>query len=339
MRKNNRVSSKDVAREAGVSQATVSYVLNNNPNVKIRPETREDVLRAAKKLNYHVNYIARNMRLRRSGSIGIVTNTKISNHVFMETLEGIKDTLDERSYSLTVCFGDYDDIHDAEFIKYYYSNLVDGLIFVFCDLKDEDVKYLEENSIPHVTVNANTLESSQHQIKTDMKKACVDAVADLVAGGCGSVGYIGQYAGDQDSVRFSSFVEAMKENKLEIVPEFIHKAKGKEGEVESQVAEYVSRDNLPQGIICDSILSGFFTMRHLQKAGKNIPNDVSVVLLGTSVFNKRIYPAFSAVEAPLYTLGVRGSRYLFEILDQGSTAINENIVIEWSYNKRESTRS
>ena len=52
MRK-KRVSSKDVAKEAGVSQATVSYVLNNNKNIKIKPETRQAVLDAVKKLNYH----------------------------------------------------------------------------------------------------------------------------------------------------------------------------------------------------------------------------------------------------------------------------------------------
>ena len=55
MEKTKKPSSKDVAREAGVSQATVSYVLNNVPGVKIKAETREAVLAAARKLNYYPN--------------------------------------------------------------------------------------------------------------------------------------------------------------------------------------------------------------------------------------------------------------------------------------------
>ena len=64
MKRKNSVSSKDVAREAGVSQATVSYILNNVQNVKIKPETRQAVLDAVKKLNYHPNQIARGMKLK-----------------------------------------------------------------------------------------------------------------------------------------------------------------------------------------------------------------------------------------------------------------------------------
>ena len=71
MNEKKSISSRDVAKEAGVSQATVSYVLNDVKNVSIRPETRAAVLEAVKKLNYHPNEIARGMKLRKSMSIGV----------------------------------------------------------------------------------------------------------------------------------------------------------------------------------------------------------------------------------------------------------------------------
>lgn len=54
-----RITSKDVAVEAGVSRVTVSYVLNDVKNVKIKPDTRERVIAAARKLNYHPHSIAK----------------------------------------------------------------------------------------------------------------------------------------------------------------------------------------------------------------------------------------------------------------------------------------
>ena len=87
------VSSRDVAKEAGVSQATVSYVLNNVQNVKIKPETRKAVMEAAKRLNYHPNYIAKGMKLNKSMSIGVVTEKNVTNFYFMKALEGIKDAI------------------------------------------------------------------------------------------------------------------------------------------------------------------------------------------------------------------------------------------------------
>src|SRR5690554_7227430 len=94
MRK-KRVSSKDVAKEAGVSQATVSYVLNNNKNIKIKPETRQAVLDAVKKLNYHPSLLARAMKLNKSMTVGVITDRNVTNYNFMRMLEGIKDQLQE----------------------------------------------------------------------------------------------------------------------------------------------------------------------------------------------------------------------------------------------------
>ena len=99
-----RVSSKDVAKEAGVSQATVSYVMNNCQNVKIKPETKELVLNAAKKLNYHPNHIARGMKLNKSMAIGVVTNRNFTNLYFAKVLEGININLSEQNYAISFIF-------------------------------------------------------------------------------------------------------------------------------------------------------------------------------------------------------------------------------------------
>ena len=85
MNKKKSISSRDVAREAGVSQATVSYILNDVKNVRIKPETRAAVLDAVKRLNYHPDEMARGMKLKKPMSIGVVTDRNVTNFYFMKT--------------------------------------------------------------------------------------------------------------------------------------------------------------------------------------------------------------------------------------------------------------
>ena len=136
MRK-KRVSSKDVAKEAGVSQATVSYVLNNNKNIKIKPETRQAVLDAVKKLNYHPSLLARAMKLNKSMTVGVITDRNVTNYNFMRMLEGIKDQLQEFNYAITLLFNKSEETFNDEILEYYNTNRLDWIIFALAIVSDE----------------------------------------------------------------------------------------------------------------------------------------------------------------------------------------------------------
>jgi len=335
--KNKRVSSKDVARESGVSQATVSYVLNNNPNVKIRPETRQNVLDTAKRLNYHVNYIARNMRLRKSTSIGIVTNTEMASHIFIRTLEGIKDSLIDRNYSLTICFGTPEDISDAEYIKYYYSNLIDGIIFVFCHLSQKDIEYLEENSIPYVMINASPTQEENFHIKTDFSVAMNEAIAGLKSSGIEDIGFLGHSAGLDGSVRYEAFLEAVVKNQISLDNIRAFKTRYNEKYLDDDIEDVLQGVKHPQAMICETINAGFYFLRYVHRHNIQIPQDMSIITIGTTMFSERCYPALSAVEAPLYNMGRRGVDLLFQIMEDDSKTLSDSIVLEWKFVKRESS--
>src|SRR5690242_13586003 len=78
----------DVAREAGVSMATVSRVVNNNPNVK--PQTRKKVFEAIERLGYRPNAVARGLASKKTTTVGVVI-PDISNSIFAEVARGIED--------------------------------------------------------------------------------------------------------------------------------------------------------------------------------------------------------------------------------------------------------
>ena len=149
-----RVSSRDVAREAGVSQATVSYVLNDVKSVKIRPETRQAVLDAVEKLNYHPSHIARGMKNNRSMSVGVITDRSVTNYNFMKTLEGIRDGLSAYNYSITLLFNRSDDSFNTEILDYYNTNRLDGVIFAFATVEDASREELNRNGVPYVIIDS-----------------------------------------------------------------------------------------------------------------------------------------------------------------------------------------
>ena len=93
----------DVAREAGVSMATVSRVVNNNPNVK--PQTRKKVFEAIERLGYRPNAVARGLASKKTTTVGVVI-PDISNSIFAEVARGIEDIANMYHYNIILCNAD-----------------------------------------------------------------------------------------------------------------------------------------------------------------------------------------------------------------------------------------
>ena len=149
-----KISSVDVAKEAGVSRATVSYVLNNVYDVKLKDETREKVLNAARKLGYFPNFTAQALKTNKCMSIGIVSRRKVDEFRFVNILGGIQPVLSRHGYSIVLCSSERDEEGFPEYYKLYKSKKIDGVIFISYQEQvkleniDEHVKLVTEENIP-----------------------------------------------------------------------------------------------------------------------------------------------------------------------------------------------
>lgn len=99
----NKITIKDIAKEAGVSTATVSRVLTNTGYAS--DKIKEKVHSVAKKLNYQPNAIARSLKTDRTNTIGVII-PDISNPYFMRISRGIEDTIQKHDYNLIFVSGD-----------------------------------------------------------------------------------------------------------------------------------------------------------------------------------------------------------------------------------------
>ncbi len=318
------VSSRDVAREAGVSQATVSYILNNVETVKIRPETREAVLSAIKKLNYHPNQIARGMKLKKSMSVGVVTDRNVTNFYFMKTLEGIRDALMKHNYSITLLFNRSEDHADGEFIEYYSSNRIDGIIFAFASLDDSSLEYMKERNVPFVLVDTLPSGKDVHEVYTDHLNRITEVVSHFVSKGAGKIGYVGPLKSRNDG-RVEALRQALERKGVPLDERYIVLCSINDEDMSGSISSLFELSRCPDAVLAGSPRFGFYTLKRALEHGLKVPDELMVTVLGSSNYHNLSHPALSAVEVPLYQMGFEAARVLIELM--GGKEVEKKVVL------------
>lgn len=148
-----RVTAKDVARRAGVSAATVSYVLNDNPTQSISEETRERVRAAIRELQYAPNMAAKALRRSESGCVGVVIKKNLTVPRFSQMLEGIQEELEARGYNIMLCGDRVQGNGYPDYLNAYLENRVDGVIYIGTDNAGPDAEsraFIGRERVPFV---------------------------------------------------------------------------------------------------------------------------------------------------------------------------------------------
>jgi LacI family transcriptional regulator len=141
---------KDIAAAAGVSTTTVSMALNKRP--RIGRETSKRILRIAKELNYHPNFLAKSLVSKRSHTIGLII-TSITNPFYPELAKGIEDKAIEFGCNIILCSTNYDLKREKYYIDVLRGKGVDGIIFSSVEINDPYIKPLVEEDFPFILVN------------------------------------------------------------------------------------------------------------------------------------------------------------------------------------------
>lgn len=312
MRK-KRVSSKDVAKEAGVSQATVSYVLNNNKNIKIKPETRQAVLDAVKKLNYHPSLLARAMKLNKSMTVGVITDRNVTNYNFMRMLEGIKDQLQEFNYAITLLFNKSEETFNDEILEYYNTNRLDGIIFALAIVSDETKEKLNKSKLPYVVVDSHATGNKAHEVGTDHLKQLTELVAAFKARGATRIAYVGPKWKFKLDPRLGAFKDAIRDNKL--INHGLYLCRFNDEKIREMIYGLLDNKERPQGIVAGAPRYGFHSLKVACSLGIRMPGELYLASLGTSMYHDLCHPTMTAVELPMYDMGKEGARVLLDIMN------------------------
>ena len=309
-------SIKDVAREAGVSIATVSRVLNDIDVVN--EETKKRVLDAIKKLGYRPNIVARSLKTQRTKTIGILI-PDISSQVYPEVVRGAEDVANIYDYNVILCNSDFDLDKEKEYLRVLKEKMVDGVIYMSSSLNEEILDLINELTINTVLVETKDKDGVLPSVTIDNVKAAYDSTKHLIDKGCKKIAFIGTNKENENenawSKRFDGYVKALTDAGLEVNEDLMYFNNLKVSSGALGVEEILSKDKEIDGIVCASDEIAMGAINKLREKEISVPNQVKVVGFNDIYSASIFYPSITTVSQPMYDMGSVAMRMLIKLLN------------------------
>lgn len=266
------VSSKDVAKYAGVSQTTVSRVLNT-PEIVKKP-TVDKVMNAIEVLNYIPNANARSLVQKKTGTIALLSGP-LHNPFFVDTTAAIVNYANERGYRVNVQF-----VNDHELTEAYstmFENKVDGIILSCILLDDPIFMKLKKMQTPFITYNRKHSFNEQF-VEIDNYQAGYLAAKHLIDLGHRSIAWIGgTLSVSTYKNRFQGFMDSLKDHDIENPNEFCFHTDSSKKSVAAAFAEIFQSGHLPTAVCGGADLLALSIMDTAIKSDFLVPNDLSII--------------------------------------------------------------
>lgn len=306
------MSIQDVARQAGVSVATVSRVFNL-PG-KVAETTRAHVEQVAHALGYVPNSSARTLRTQRSRVLGVVLPT-LTNPVFAECLEGIAQAAVDGGYAILPFTTDYRIDLEERAVRFLMASNVDGMILVVSNpATSHALQSLASAGLPYVlTYNRH---ADHPCVSVDSEQAVADLVHRLVAQGHQRITMVsGQLsASDRAQQRCRGFVNGMEAAGLPPGPvlevPFVTTAV-------QQISEALQSPSPPTALVCSNDLLAIRSIRAAHLAGLCVPRDVSVAGFDGIALGQDLAPMLSTVVQPNSDIGRHSVELLLDAMAHG----------------------
>jgi len=200
---------KDVAKLAGVSTATVSRVVNDDP--RISEETREKVIKCINDLDYKVNSIARSLKTNRTYTIGFIA-PEISNEFFMNIAKGVEDEARKYGYSTIICNSNESIEEEENRMKLLCEKCVDGIIIIPSSNEGKHFNHLKDLNIPVVLADRLVENFESDAVLVDNINGTYSAIEHLINIGYKRIGFIsGNLELTSARERYDGYKRALKD--------------------------------------------------------------------------------------------------------------------------------
>lgn len=303
---------KDVAREAGVSIATVSRVLNNSKNVN--EETRLKVLKAVKALGFQPSRVARRLRARdgRNKLIGLII-PDIRNPFYVEVVRGVEETAYEHEYAVLMCNFAQDEQKEKIYLNIMRSESVDGMIVAPVHEHDKDVIQLVQSGLPIVCVDRGLADVDVDVVLVDNFRGAYEAVELLIKAGHRRIAYIsGLLQIPTSRQRLEGYKKALSDYNIELDDNLIKFGDSKHESGRSLTAELLDLPNPPTALFTGNNLITLGALETIHRRGLKIPHDIAIVGFDDMYWAISLNPPLTAVHQPAYEIGRRAAEMLFQ---------------------------
>lgn len=267
------VTSRDVARAAGVSQATVSRVLQASDNVT--EQTRQRVLRAVAETGYEPNVVARAMKTQRTGTIGVVV-ARITNPYYPQMIEALSAELASAQQRMVLWTSE--GTGDASALEAIRQRMVDGVVFTTVTAESVPLHEALRRGAPVVTLNRSVEGIACDQVTSDNLTGSRAVLRYLVEAGHRRVGFIGGPIGPSTSgERERGFREAMADAGLQLDERLCRRGDFSHEDGRAAARHLLGLDRPPTAVFCVNDLTAMGAIDGARSLGRQVPDDIWVV--------------------------------------------------------------
>jgi len=348
------ITIKDIAREAGVSTATVSYVINDTRPVM--PEKRQRVLDVISRTNYQPNRVAKSLRTKKTNTIGILAED-IIDFPTVGIINGISEYIEKTDYNIILSnlhmldslFNQYDQIiHQKEKISKALSFLVFGAkvdAVIYVGMFNRDITDVISNINKPVIVAYSTADDEHIcAVNHDNEDAATELTHHLINNGHKRIAVITGLAHTTPSqARLKGMNRAFKEANLILDSAMVRNGDWERASGYScmkDLLESYSKDALPTAVLAMNDLMAIGAMDAIREAGLSVPKDISVVGFDNREVSSFVFPKLTTVEFDLETIGCTAAEIAIQKLSgAGEYADKKSIVVPSKLIKRETVAS
>ena len=313
-----KVTIHDIAREAGVSVATVSRTFSHPE--RVRAQTREQILAVSERRQFVADAMARSLARRRSGFLAVIIPT-LYNSIYAASTQAIQSAGEAAGYTVLIGVSEFSKAREAHLVRQFIERRVEGLILTGADRDPGAQKMILRNRVPTVITWQKPARSATPWVSFDNYAAAVAVVDHLAALGhrrivlvCGRTD-----VNDRALARRAGFEDRMRALRLPVSPDDVRECEFDFTEGRKAVRAFFERTSPPTAIFSANDIVAVGALYECQRRGLRVPEDVSIVGFDDLPLAQYVFPPLTTVRVPAADMGTQAVEMLVELID-GKTA-------------------
>lgn len=324
----SQVTLKDIARQLGISPATVSRALKNYPDIS--QKTKDAVQELALKLKYRPNPIARNLRKNQSNTIGVIIPEVVHNF-FSTVISGIMKVADKAGYSVMLCQSNEQYIREVREAGILLASRIDGLLISFSNetTQFDHIEEFDHYGIPVVLFDKICSELNVSKVVTDDYGGAFQATEHLILQGCHRIALIrGSEVASNTRLRLAGYRDALQKYNVPFDESLMVVCQDFSIEEGEKLTEQLMSRATPDAILslADTLAVG--ALKAVKRMGFSIPEDIAIIGFNDWYLSKVVEPPLSSVYQPGFEMGQIATELLIRQIETNKEGILTEPIIQ-----------
>lgn len=330
---------KDIARDLGISQATVSKVLRQHPD--IGEKTRQRVLERVKELDYQPNSLAQSLVTGRSCLIGLVAPSLL-HPFFAEIARGISSAVRAKGYFLVVASSEEDPELEKDEISRLLSRRLDALVIASAATDIEQFDRMDKMAQPYVLIDRDMGGLAANFVGVNEVKVGRLATEHLIEMGCRRIAHIRGQDNSPGRGRYEGYQQALHDRGIPYSDDYVVRRTLVDTETFQQGREamrlLLERDPKPDAVFCFNDPLAIGAMSSILEAGLRVPEDIALIGVGNLPNDDCLRVPLSSIDQQSNMLGQRAAELVLSLIESKQKTRARTIILEPTLVVRASTQ-